>query len=62
MLAAALWRWESASRSKTPVQSADDTEVVLGSMPDVGPFLECMHTYAQASGQQLHLDKVELNE
>ena len=44
----------------TAVQFADDTEVVLGSMAAVGPFLECMHTYAQATGQQLNLDKVEL--
>ncbi len=39
------------------VQFADDTEVVPGSMADVGPFLECMHTYAQATGQQLNLDQ-----
>ncbi len=44
----------------TAVQFADDTEVVLGNMAAVGPFLECMHTYAQATGQQLNLDKVEL--
>jgi hypothetical protein len=42
------------------VQFADDAEVVLGGMADVGPFLECMHTCAQATGQQLNLDKVEL--
>ncbi len=42
------------------MQFADDTEVVLGGMADVGPFLECMNTYAQASGQLLNLDKVEL--
>jgi hypothetical protein len=29
----------------TAVQFADDTEVVLGGMADVGPFLECMHEY-----------------
>ena len=44
----------------TAVQFADDTEVVLGGMADVGPFLECMNTYAQASGELLNLDKVEL--
>ncbi len=44
----------------TAVQFADDTEVVLGGMADVGPFLECMHTYTQATGQQLNLDNVEL--
>ncbi len=44
----------------TAVQFADETEVVVGTMVDVGPFLERMLTYPQATGQQLNLDKVEL--
>ncbi len=44
----------------TAVQFTDETEVVLGTMVDVGPFLERMLTYAQATGQQLNLDKLEL--
>ncbi len=44
----------------TALQFADDTEVVLGSMADVGTFLECLHMCAQAAGPQLNLGKVEL--
>jgi hypothetical protein len=36
------------------------THDVLGSMSDVGPFQDCVRTVAQATVQQLNLDKVEL--
>ena len=44
----------------TAVQFADDTEVVLEGVSEVPRFLECMDKYAQASGQKLNLDKVEV--
>ncbi len=44
----------------TAVQFVGDTDVVLSSMADMGPFLDCMQTYAQATVKELNLDKVEL--
>ena len=44
----------------TAVQFADDTEVLLEGPEVVPRFLECMDIFAQASGQRLNLDKVEL--
>ena len=44
----------------TAVQFADDTEVVLDGPAAVPHFVQCMDTFALASGQRLNMDKVEL--
>lgn len=44
----------------TAVQFADDGQVLLEGEEAVPGFLEAMHTFAQASGQKLNCDKVEL--
>jgi hypothetical protein len=41
-------------------QYADDTEACLPSLAAVPPFLACMHTFADASGQRLNLGKSQL--
>ena len=44
----------------TACQYADDTEVALEGEAEVPHFLQAMDTFAEASGQRLNLDKVEL--
>ena len=44
----------------TAVQFADDTQVLLEGPAEVPAFLASMEVYAQASGQRLNLDKVEM--
>ena len=44
----------------TAIQFADDTKVVLDGPAAVPHFVQCMYTFALASGQRLNMDKVEL--
>ena len=54
-------RLDPASADRTAaVQFADDGQVLLDSVAEVPVFLAAMETFAQASGQKLNLDKVEL--
>ena len=64
----ALQRWlvhcgvgvELGGRRWTAVQYADDTEVVLEGEGQVAAFVAAMDTFAEASGQRLHLGKTRL--
>ena len=51
---------ESDTDQLTAVQFADDGQVLLEGESAVPTFLEAMQTFAQAAGQRLNLDKVEL--